>query len=164
MTEKRKATKPQPRRVPSDDCEVVVGGKSYYPHVGESIWIIGGQKLGEKKSRWAFNRLSFKMDEIRPEPKTESESDEAYAERERAANYAGIDLVDKHYDEMIAWFAERVVKWDWTDDFGQPMPALDRTSAPFMKLTDYELYYIKDVLLGEGPAEVLKDGETSETT
>jgi hypothetical protein len=161
MAEKRVATKPQPRRVPSDDCEVSDGTTTFYPHVGESLWVIGSQTIGEMKARWAFSRLSADMDEIRPDPKMDGESDEAYAQRVKKGNAAGIELIEHHYDDMVRWFAERLAKWDWTDDYGDPLPPLDRTIAPFAKLKPEELFYIKDVLSGDGPAEVLTDASSS---
>lgn len=164
MSDKRTATKPQPRRVPSDDCEVTIGGKSYYPHVGESLWVIGSESIGQMKSRWAFLHLSAELDEAKEDPRGEGESEEQYAKRVERANGDRIKLIESQYDDLVHWFAERLDHWDWTDNRGDPMPSLNRTIEPFMSLSMDEVYYIKNVLSGEGPAEALNDDTASVKT
>jgi hypothetical protein len=162
MAEKRVATKPQPRRVPSDDCEVSISGEKYYPHVGESLWVVGRPRLGEQKAQWAFLRISAELDEVTADPRAEGEADEAYRARVRESNEAQINVVEGHYDQLISWFAARINRWDWTDDKGDQLPPLDGTTKPFLSLTMDEVFYIKDVLLGEGPAEALNEETTSQ--
>ncbi len=150
-----KKTKPQPRRVPSDDCEVTIRGDSFYPHVGESLWVIGSESIGQMKSRWAFLHLSSELDEAKEDPRGENESDEDYQKRVERANGDRIRLIESQYDDLVHWFADRLDRWDWTDNRGDPLPTLDRTITPFMGLSMDEVYYIKSVLSGEGPAESL---------
>lgn len=161
MPEQRKATKPQPRRVPSDDCEVTIGGQSYYPHVGESLWVLGTESIGQMKSRWAFLYLSSELDEAKEDPRGEDETDEAYAERVNRANRERIKLIESQYDDLVAWFADRLDRWDWTNNRGKPLPELDGTIKPFMSLSMDEVYYIKSILTGEGPAEALNGASVS---
>jgi hypothetical protein len=150
-----KPTKPQPRRVPSDDCEVTIRGESYHPHVGESLWVIGSETIGQMKSRWAFLHLSSELDEAKEAPQAEGESEEDYKKRVEKANGERIKLIEAQYDDLVHWFAVRLAKWDWTDNASHPHPELDGTITPFMNLSMDEVYYIKNVLSGEGPAEAL---------
>lgn len=150
-----KPTKPQPRRVPSDDCEVTIRGESFYPHVGESLWVIGSETIGQMKSRWAFLHLSSELDEAKEDPQKDGESPEDYQKRVEKANGDRIRLIESQYDDLVHWFAERLDRWDWTDNRGESLPPLNRTIEPFMGLSMDEVYYIKNVLTGEGPAETL---------
>lgn len=149
-----KATKPPLRRVPSDDCEVVVNGTTYYPHRGESLWFRGKAKLGQLKADWSFRQVSRELDEVAPDPRAEGESDEEFLKRVAQAHLEGIRITDAHYDEIVTWISERLVKWDWTGDDSKALPKLDGTTKPFQKLSDDEMFYIWRTLRGEGPAEV----------
>lgn len=153
-----KPTKPPLRRVPSDDCEVVVGGKSYYPHRGESLWFRGRQKIGQLRADWAFRRMGVELDEVSADPKAEDESDEAFLARLGKSHMESLRVTDQHYADVLEWIASRLVKWDWTDDDGKPLPELDGTTDPFARISDDEFFYIWRVLRGEGPAEVGEDG------
>ena len=157
-------TKPKPRRVPSDDFSVEIGGETFYPHRGESIWVIGSPTIGELKATWSFNRISVMLDDIAPDPPAEGESPEAIGKRIRQSRSAAVKLVEDHYDDLLHWIAPRLADWDWTDNDGNPMPPPARTPGPLLGLTADELFYIRSVLRGEGPAEAGNADSTSATT
>ena len=159
-----KATKPPLRRVPSDDCEVVVGGVTYYPHRGESLWFRGRQKIGQLRADWAFRRVGAELDEVAPDPKVEGETDEVFLARVAKSHLEGVRITDQHYADIVAWIAKRLVAWDWTDDDGNPLPNLDGTADPFAGISDDEMFYIWRTLRGEGPAEVGEDAGASPPT
>lgn len=161
MSETIAPSKPPLRRYPSDDCAVTVGGEIYYPHRGESLWLRGGAKYGQIKTSWSFTRISVALDEAAPDPKAESESDDEFRERAKRAHDDQLRIVEAHYDDLVTWLSRRIVRWDWTDDDGKLLPALDGTEAPFLDLTTDELFYLSRVVSGEAPAEVGNDDSTS---
>lgn len=163
-TEKAQKTKPQPRRVPSDDFEIEISGEVYYPHLGESIWIVGQPTIGELKATWGFNRISVELDDVAADPPAEGEAPDEVERRQRDSRVKAVQLVENHYDDLLAWIAPRLSGWDWTDNDSNPLPQPDRTPAPLQCLTPDELFYIRSVLRGEGPAEVGNADSTSATT
>ena len=151
---KQARTKPELIRFPSDDCEITIGGETYYPHVGESLWFRGKPKIGQTKADWAFRRIGASLDEAAPDPRAEDETDDQFFERIGRSRLTQLALVETHYDDLLQWIATRLDRWDWTDDDGKPLPALDHTTAPLLLLSTDELFYIRNVLSGEAPAEV----------
>lgn len=130
--------RPEPIRVPSDECLVRIGDREYALHRGQSVWIVGTRTVGELQATWAFDRLSVELDRVRGEPN----------ETERS-----LALLEEHFERMLAWMARRLVRWDWTDATGQPLPPLDGTPEPLRYLSPDEVHYLRRVLRGEVTAE-----------
>ncbi len=141
-------SKPTIRRVPSDDCEVDVGGETFNPHEGEWVEIQPGASIRELKSLWAFDRLSTDLDNLSGEP------DEKIRTLER---------LEVHFDALTEWVGRRVKAWNWTDDENQLMPQPDGTATPMRELKPQELYYLRRILRGEGPADRLNASPPSQT-
>jgi hypothetical protein len=146
--------------VPSDDCTVEIDGKPYHIHRGQTVWISGVRQVGEMQSTWRFNSLSLQMDSLRPDPvelppnASDAEKEAAEIEMQKrweASNRDTFALLDKHFEDLLAWMAPRVDDWDWTDARGRPLPKPDGTKEPLRNLSTDELHWLRSALRGETP-------------
>jgi len=130
--------KPQPRRIPSDDCEVTINGEVYTPHEGEYVEMLVGQTVSEISAARRFLELQPKFAALK------GEDDE---------NQQVTALLDDAFEGICKSLAGRVVSWNWTDDAGRPLPPPDGTSGPIKNLRAEEVYYLIGCAKGEPPAE-----------
>lgn len=130
-----------PRPVPSDDCAVVIGrriegeeivdeGTTYYPHAGETAWIL---PIGRTKAYLAFQRLF-----------APSNLDDTISKPEQA---------DTQYHLMSLELAKLVVHWDWTDNERNPLPSPYNNPEVIEGLEVGEILWLMGAASGEAPSE-----------
>ncbi len=136
------AKKPEIRQVPSDDCEVPVDGVVYTPHEDEWVQVLPIQRVGDTKMYVAFNHLGPQLLALKGEPDEQAKVNE---------------LVAPHFDSVIAFVTGRIVKWNWTDMAGDPLPQPRDNPAVFATLTTEELMYLVSVIQGNNKAATVKN-------
>lgn len=136
------------RRVPSDDFSVRVGGVDYHTHEGEWVEVIASPlQLRHMRAYSRLGTLGVELEAAQADPAAE-------AAEQDAAKLKIAQLMDSNFDLMLSALTARVVAWNWTDDFGRPLPAPDGTAAPFEALSAEELHYLMGVVQnGESQAE-----------
>ena len=127
--------KPLPKRVPSDDCAVLIDGAVYYPHEGEYVDVMPGMSVGELQSIEHLRRLGVEIQALEGEPDAQSRL---------------LALLDPHYEELYRLLAARLVAWNWTDDRGRAIGPPDDV-ANLRTLRPEELYYLLFAAQGETP-------------
>lgn len=142
-------SKPEPKPVPSDDCTVTLDGVDYFPHEGETVWLLPGQAVGEIAS---LARLMALADELAA---IVGDDDEA----RQAAR-----LSDEAMRDLCEALAPRILDWDWTDLAGRPLPKPDGTARPLLRLQTAELYWLLSAARGETPSARKNDSRPSPTT
>lgn len=130
--------KPKARRVPSDDCQVTIGGETYTPHEGEWVELLEGQTVAEISAAREFLDLQSKFDAL------QGEDDE---------NRKVTALLDNAFTRLCSALAQRITAWSWTDDAGRPLPPPDGSPEPIKNLRTEEVYYLLSCSKGEPPAE-----------
>lgn len=135
--------------VPSDDCVVTVSGTAYTPHEGESVWLLPGQSVGDVAVLARFNRIQAEVEALR------GDADEAARSTE---------LYDAVLSDLCAFLARRMVRWDWTDLAGRPLPPLDGTPAPLQALETEELFWLLQAARGQNATTEKNDSRPSPIT
>jgi hypothetical protein len=135
-------SKPAPRRIPSDDCELEVDGATFHPHAGEWVEILPVRLVGDA-------RLLVKIIAVA--------GDLAALNGDSAAITA---RMAEHFDEGVAFVRPRLVAWSWSDLQGDPLPQPKADPAVLHQLTGEELWYLVAVIQGRNPAAVA----TTDTT
>ncbi len=120
-------SKPKPTRIPSDGCIVRVTGEIYHPHEGEWAELVPARSVGEERTLVKFRRILAELDGIRGEPDEVAKSDA---------------LLDQHYGEVCEHLSRRVFAWNWTDDFGSPLPQPAGKPEVFLALREGELAWL----------------------
>lgn len=130
--------------IPSDDCEVPVGGETTYPHKGEFIRVIRG--------RWTIGevRVAAQLAGKQAEIDALDETSLSYT-RDVDAIFGGI------VDDLQRIVARRVVAWNWTNAFGQPMALPSEDPDVFNDIAIEELMYVFAVCQGSNPATEKKE-------
>ncbi len=126
--------KPQPKRVPSDACEVIIDGEVCRPHEGEAVYLISSETVGETRLRVRFAQMLDELEAVKGDK-------DAFA-RSNA-------ILDRHYAELIEHLAERVFSWDWTDLRGRPLPPPvgdDGKALGLLRLRAPELYWLMNAV------------------
>lgn len=132
--------KPQPVRVPSDECVVEIGGIEYHPHEGEWVELVPGLRAAD-------HILNIELSTVRSDLKAvEGDSGRDAIVRQNA-------LLRRYYEGAGELLARRVRAWSWTDDGGQPLPQPDGTAGPFLALRPDELGYLIAVAREATPAQ-----------
>lgn len=132
--------KPPGRRIPSDDYTVVVDGEVYHPHEGETVWFTTFVSPRLFKSIQKFRELAVKENAIDSEDP-----------QERASQLAV--LQDQAYDELCGMLAQHVLRWDWTNEFGEPLPQPGGDPERIRALDALEINYLMStVTRGEARA------------
>lgn len=131
----------EPIRLPSDDCEFVIAGKTYH-HKGEWVEYIPGLTVRETRSLYHFTQLAGEFAAVEGDPD----------ERKKV-----LALLDPHYAEICEWLARRIVRWNWTDDDGEPFPQPHKAPDVLADLRAKELYYLLQVIQQDSP-ELRKNG------
>jgi hypothetical protein len=152
-------SKPPLRPVPSDDCAVTINGETYYPHEGETVWIVGKASVGELQSYWEFRQKVRELPSENGRP-----ADDATLEAWNAYNRSYEERLSLSFDDLCQMVAGRVAKWDWTDDVGNPLPQPDGSLEPMKRLRTEELNWLHAVIQGESPARRGEESRPSETT
>ena len=134
--------KPQAIEIKSDDCTVTINGEPCTPHEGESVWIIPGLSVGAISALTTLTQTGVAMEAARGEP------DEGI--RVTA-------LMDGALQGLARGLAPRIVRWNWTDWLGQPMPQPDGRAAPLPALETEELYWLLSAVKGETPSQSKHD-------
>lgn len=129
--------KPKPVEVPSDDCVVTIDGEQYTPHEGESVWLIPGLSVGAINAINSFTAIGTQMEAARGEP-------DEY--RRQAA------LADQALQGLCRALAPRIVRWNWTDAAGRPLPQPDGTPQRLQALESEEVAWLLAACQGETPA------------
>lgn len=101
-----KASKPPLREVASDAITVTVDDVEYHPHAGERVWFRPGASSNAM-------RLILKLQALQKATLTSDE----------AAAFGAL------LQEAATYIASAVVRWDWTDINGDPMPPITPESA-----------------------------------
>jgi len=138
-----------PRKVPSDDCKIVIGrqikdgeivapGTEYFPHVGESVWILPTGTLQTYLEVAKFEKLALAGDS--PE------------------------VLDQNLDALCAKLASVVVGWDWTDIRRQPLAPPYQNPAVLKTLEVEELYWLLGATQGEVSSERKNGSDPSPST
>lgn len=116
-----------PKRVPSDDCILVVEGVEYTPHKGEWIDIVPFMTVRQEIAIIELLQSGKQNDANKANRSTQILCEEA---------------------------ANRVVDWNWTDLEGNPLPKPYRNPGVLHQLSNDELGYILKIMRGsESPAE-----------
>lgn len=147
MPRKTKPKKPEAQWVPSDDCEVEVGGVSYFPHLGERVQVISSFTVGKLRLMRRLAELNANM---------------AAVDGDGAA--PAIALMDDAFEEAIGVLQGSVVDWDWTDDSGAPLPKPLHNPAAFQGLRIDEIYWLVAATRGETRAQQGNASRPSPTT
>ena len=138
MTARKKVTKPKKpplRRIPSDDCLVVVEGEDYHPHTGEWVETLhSGLTVGGIALARELHELGAKMTELEGADDVEVES---------------ILLMDAGYQKIIPALRDHITAWSWTDLAGEPYPQPRTDPAVYARLDVREIVYLQGVALGQ---------------
>ena len=126
--------KPQPIEIGSDDCVVTINGEACTPHEGESVWIIPGLSVGAINALTTLTQTGVAMEAAKGEP-------------DEGARVTA--LMDGALQGLARGLAPRIVRWNWTDWLGNPMPQPDGTVGPLLALETEELYWLLSAVKGE---------------
>lgn len=129
--------KPQPLEVKSDDFTTIIDGVEYHPHEGESVWLFPGMPTG---AMMAATGLVSMQPQI--------EAAETQAEQARV-----MAKLDEGMTRLLRLMAPRIVRWNWTDLAGRPIPQPDGTPGPLELLTEEEIGWLIQACKGETPSQ-----------
>lgn len=135
--------------VPSDDCAVDHNGVTYHPHEGETVWLWPDHSLAMLAAMGQLNQLQVRIAAVKGEPNEISEA---------------IRIADETFRGIAEQIAPALERWDWTDMRGQPLPALDGTVGPLMRLSVEELMWLSSAVRGETGGARKNGSKPSRTT
>jgi hypothetical protein len=127
--------KPAPRRIPSDDCAVVVDGTTYYPHEDEWVEFVGTLTVGDLMALAQLERFGVELQA---------------AEGDADQGIQTVRIMDRYFRQVCDGLARRVTAWSWTDDLGRPLPDPAGDPEAFAALRPAELTYLIGLARGEG--------------
>ncbi len=138
------------REVDSSDCEVSLGreikdgkvtneGTPYRIHEGEKVWVLPVNNLRESLALAHFGAF-----------------DNEGSDDDRRESMLALE---RSLDDICSQLSKRVVKWDWTDMMGEPLPQPYRNPQVFHDLTEDEILWLVATARGESPGE-RKNGST----
>lgn len=145
MTKKERKYVPS-IKVPSDDLVVIDDeGNEHHPHQGESVLFRKGVPL----------RVMRVMRRVTNVPEFEELDEEALAklsERERERYERKQQEVTEQYgelsEELIRVLVRQILDWDWTDEWGDPLPRPETDREAFVEalwdLDDAELTWLQE--------------------
>lgn len=131
-------SKPQPQRIPSDDCVVTINGTEYHPHEGEWVEVLAGMTVREYQALSRLVDYGMQLLAAQGEPDEQQQV---------------MRLTDQQMDELCVALADRVLDWNWTDLRGRPLPKPDGTPEPLRRLQAQELRWLSTATQGERPAD-----------
>lgn len=141
--------KPQPIRVPADDCLVTVGDEQYAVHEGEWVEVLPVLKARDMQ---ALNALSTVGDRM------------AVAQGDANESVQVAEILDGAFADVAALLADRVRAWNWTDMDGMPLPQPYGRVDVITSLTTDEMFYLVTLVRGDGIAQRKKDSAVWQTT
>ena len=128
--------KPVPVEVTSDDCLVTVNGEKVAVHEGESVWLFKGQSVSEMRAVSRLAQMQVQVDALKDGG-------------DRAAALALMAEIDAIFDDVCAMLAPRIVRWNWTDLLGNPMPQPDGSTRILARLESEELFWLLQAAKGD---------------
>jgi hypothetical protein len=150
--------------IPSDDCAVKVIKNGVegeiFPHTGQSITIRTDVRptLGDVRFVHNLRRLQVEADAIEVNLKRNpDESDADHAARVATArDDAYAVLLMAQVDGAIAIVQKSLIAWDWTDQFGKPLPPPSDVAA-YDQIQLVEVMYLVAATRGNNEAATGKD-------
>lgn len=119
--------KPQPIRIPSDDCVITVRGRDYRVHEGEWVDIIPITTVADARAYTILQQLQGDLEAA-------AGDEEAQAEITRIGS--------EQMAVLTASLAQRIVAWSWTDMHSNPLPQPAGNPEMLMSLSTAELFYL----------------------
>lgn len=144
-------SKPLPVTFPCDDFAIVVGGKTYHPHEGETVTLFPDLTVGEISAKTALARIGLQIRAAEGDPDETAQI---------------VALTDDHFNLICAGLADRIVDWTWTDRRGNPLPTPDGSLATIASLTSEEIAYLQQLKesMQETPADRKNGSRPSPTS
>jgi len=124
------------RTVPSDDCEVVLGGIECCPHEGEIVSLCGWFDMGALILMYDLGELLGRV---------------IASEEEEALRL--IESSDPLLNKFIDALTPLIVSWTWTDAAGKPLPQPHLNAAVLKALSLGELIYLALLATPRAPKE-----------
>ncbi len=137
------------KRVASDDCEITVDGIRYPVHKGESVEVIPLASMQSFLSIVSLGDLNNAPDAAALEAETDPEKRKKLEAQITAQAHQMQDALNQICEEL----SRRVVKWDWTDLMGEPLPQPCGKPDVLKALTSEELFWLRSVTMGEASGE-----------
>lgn len=131
-------SKPEPVEIPSDDCVLTIGGRTFAPHEGEAIWAWPGMTVAEVRLLREMQTLQVKMATL---------EDEDEDGRRRIAE------MDDAFRSVGPFLSARLSRWNWTDDSGRPYSQPGEDPAVFDRLRIEELAYLVAAINGQAQGQ-----------
>lgn len=147
MTEKLQARPSRPTKlpsitIPSNDYEVVRGGKRYWPHIGQELVISGQGSIDDVVLSMGLASLQ-KLSDLTPEQARQAK---------------------ETLELMLARSAAAIESWTWTDNKGEAY-ASPPTAEVLRRLSPDEIAYINEkVISGGEETDAAKNGSSPSTS
>lgn len=124
---------------PSDDCrvnigrvmrdgQVVVVGTAIYPHKGEWVEVLPVGSLGELLALARFAGLAG--EKMTPE---------------------NLGQMEEALEGLCRDLSTRLIRWNWTDMMGEPLPQPYKNPAVIKSLAAEEIFWLRQAMEGETP-------------
>lgn len=130
----KKKTKAPPRKVVAENFVMKEGDEEYYPHYDESVWFAGRATVGESMQFMALQ--------------------EKYSNAE--ATEANAQIVFEQLTLVCEILARAIIKWDWTDNNGDPYPE-NPTLEDIRSLSPDEVNWLMTNFSGAADPEARKN-------
>lgn len=123
------------RRIPSDDCVVVLGRRVEKDDKGKEKVVDQGESHHLHRGEWVEFMPLVSVDEM--------------IQFDRLMTSTGAE-VDKNFRETCDIIALHIVRWNWTDFYSKRYPARP-TGAMIRSLHDQEVAWLIGAFRGHGP-------------
>lgn len=168
--ESRPVSKLPTQRIDSDDCVVHVGrvvnqdgsgfadnGEPIAVHEGEYIEIV---PVGSFRESFAFAEIT-RAATIQQEISADTDID---PQKRLQKLTESIGLIEAAYGELRTMMSDRIVGWNWTDNFGDRIPSPFRNPDVLSTLTTDEFHYLVGILNGNGEQQRKNGSKVSPTS
>jgi hypothetical protein len=139
-------SKPLPRRVAADTCQVMIGGELTSPHVGEWVELVGSPSIRER--RFVQQMITHAL--AAPTADEMPDVDQAVDRRERMAH---AEEAERLLDGFCELLARRITGWSLTDDAGEPLPQPGGSGEVIHELHTEEVWWLWNAYRGDIEAE-----------
>jgi hypothetical protein len=139
-------TKPLPRRVAADTCQVLIAGELTSPHVGEWVELLGSPSIRERRFVQRMITHALAAPVVGELPADEPAADA----RERIAH---ADEAEQLFDGFCDLLARRITGWSLTDDLGEALPQPDGSGNSIHDLHTEEVWWLWNAYRGDIEAE-----------